>query len=191
MIVPATLESQRASHGGRSRRGVGWGTRGPSHAPGIERSTHTPPIDARIISPLNGGQIAVINAAAIAPFQRSFPQFVIPANANFSKSCVAVPFFKRLTIEHVSGSAFFLPADSAIIWFQLDTRADGFTVEHLLVPTATPAGTGLDQFVTGQQVRHYADGGTNVCFGAFGTDQSGVIKVDAKVSGYLVDLTSP
>src|SRR5262249_34944874 len=84
------------------------------------------PIDAQIVSPLNSGQVGVINTAARAPFQRSFPQFVIPINRNVEKSCVAVPFFKRLTIEHVSGSAFFLPANSAIVWFQLETKADGF-----------------------------------------------------------------
>jgi len=149
------------------------------------------PIDAEIVSPLNGGQVAVINTAATAPFQRSFPQFVIPVNKNVEKSCVAVPFFKRLTIEHVSGSAFFLPANAAIVWFQLETKADGFLTAHLLVPVATAVGTAHAQFVTSQQVRLYADGGTDVCFRAFGTDQSGVITVDAQISGYLVSLTSP
>ena len=112
-------------------------------------------------------------------------------NKNVEKSCLAVPSFKRLTIEHVSGSAFFFPANSAIVWFQLETKADGFTTGHILVPVATAVGTTLAQFVTSQQVRLYADGGTDVCFRAFGTDQSGVITVDAQVSGYLVDLTSP
>ena len=149
------------------------------------------PIDARIVSPLNGGQVAVINTAARAPFQRSFPQFVIPMNKNVEESCLAVPSFKRLTIEHVSGSAFFLPANSAIVWFQLETKADGFTAGHLLVPVATAVGTTLPQFVTSQNVLLYADGGTDVCFRAFGTDQSGAITIDAQVSGYLVDLTSP
>jgi hypothetical protein len=149
------------------------------------------PTDARIVSPLNGGQVAVIDTAARAPFQRSFPQFVIPLNRNVGQSCVAIPFFKRLTIEHVSGSAFFLPPNSAIVWFQLETKADGFTTGHILVPVATAWGTTLAQFVTSQQVRLYADGGTDVCFRVFGTDQSGAITVDAQVSGYLVDLTSP
>jgi hypothetical protein len=133
----------------------------------------------------SAAQVAVINTA---PFQARFPQFRIPPGVNVNESCITVPAGKRLTLEHVSGIAFQLPPNEAIVWFEVETLAANLRGSHLLLPTPTAILIGLATFVTSQQVRLYADGGTEVCFRAFGTDQTGVTTVDATVSGYLVDL---
>jgi hypothetical protein len=107
-----------------------------------------------------------------------------------------VPAGKELVIEYVNAEAFsFTNPGQAIGSFLLKTGccvnspADAIPNAHRFAPVSYDAGDGSPAFLMGQQVRFYADPGTQVVFSSVRTGGAqGSYKVYAVVTGYLVDL---
>jgi hypothetical protein len=92
-----------------------------------------------------------------------------------------VPMGKRAVIEYVSGKA--EGSGSFDVDPDLQTMTGGVTAQHELTSSTAPRGTST----WGQQIRMYADPGSNIGAGVF-TNPPTSVSFTFTISGYLVDV---
>ena len=121
---------------------------------------------------------------AIQPFQAQGSCTTSNSGA-CSATLFTVPTGKRAVIEYFSGSA--IMSAGQVLSAGLQTIPNGL---HHLVPTTPPAPNGTFPIQWGQQVRLYADGGSNVSGEAVSSGSGGSAGFNSEfiISGYLVDV---
>ena len=105
--------------------------------------------------------------------------FLVPANGTASGS-YTVPAGKRLAIEYLT-----IRGNNGTMVYRITTTLNGETVTYFLGGEQTTGGWHIDD--SANNVRIYADGGTDVIISAVSTS-SGEDGVTASVSGYFINL---
>jgi hypothetical protein len=75
---------------------------------------------------------------------------------------LTVPVGKKLVIEQITANLGSFDSTRKIISFAIGTTVSGSNINHYFVPTFTGRGQLRDLYIVGQQVKLYADAGTNV-----------------------------
>lgn len=154
---------------------------------------------AGTVSLAAGSSVSVANTMASAvpivnsndarqPFQKTAVGTQNGTNAS-TLTIATVPAGKRLVIEFISVSGQ-VPPGQHVEFFHLDTVAGPFgAASHDLLVNAQPdAVIGDALFRASQQVRVYADTGTQVSVMVRRNSNAGSASYGATISGYLVDL---
>lgn len=111
----------------------------------------------------------------------------IPAGSNNFSNILLVPNGKRLVIEYLAAETN-LPPGQKINILSIGTTVNGNFVPYYLPAVKTAKDGPLDQFLTNQLVRLYADPGTQVVVFFARNGTNGVAGTDVAISGYLVEL---
>ncbi|MBL8189010.1 MAG: hypothetical protein JNK38_13450 [Acidobacteria bacterium] len=124
----------------------------------------------------------------VTPFHQSVSGN-FPSGSVSASGVIPVPAGYRLVIEYVSASVL-LPTGQNLHQASVSTQFKDVAVQHHLVRNEHgPHFSGNNnQFVVGQQVRLYADGGTPVIFSLARNNGTGSAGYSATVSGYLVNI---
>lgn len=125
-----------------------------------------------------------VDNPASQPFHESI-SFDLPEGfTEVNMPITTVPVGKRLVIEYISAKAT-LPAGQKLRNLAIRTSLNGNLVYHYLVQTPTGI---FNEYVTGQQVRLYADPNTLPHLSATRNTGDGTTAVRVSISGYLVDI---
>lgn len=139
---------------------------------GLSPSANTVKIDPSSALPVNN--------SANQPFQ-SLRVFQIANGEREGFSSFSGPNGKQLVIEYVSAIQT-VPTDD-VTFYRIQTTAGGNSVTHYM-PPVTVGG----ERMLGQQVKLYADPGTEVSVSAFRRSVGGLVTVNLIISGHLVDV---
>lgn len=138
---------------------------------------NTPTVQAQ-----QAGDWAVSIDASREPFQHEL-RFTTPDGFSEFTDQFTVPAGKRLVLEQVSAVAA-PPVGQIVRYFSLRTTANGVFAFH----TVPAAFNGFVDFTGCQQVRLYADAGTDVKLSSPRSAGTGSFLTVATVSGYLIPM---
>jgi hypothetical protein len=118
------------------------------------------------------------------PFQRTFGLPIGAGGFSLQQAIYTVPAERRLVIEHASLEVILIPGQK-VTRAQLTTVTGGFAADHILVPTLVGTLFATDRLLASEELRAYADQGTQVVFEYNRSSNAEPASAVLSISGYL------